>query len=551
LSVNHVVLGPGCPGGAWKTMTDSELLTVSLGTWMELPNLSMKDWRPDVIKSVGGRINVSTVAAYYKEYVQTMSMGSNFDEDTLVTSIRKVSNGMKRCSTPRDIPDYCRTLSSPSDLSEEKKSSSAGSVIDNALFEQEFLYNKDQQPPENAFCQDIDDDVEFSSCNGATSSSNCSEVTSASYDEPSSREDIISDNCLSATRIGQVMRSQARRRANTTCCLDMVSKCSNVNNTEEMRYDLFWNPIVFEQGSFQNTSLACSFGGCNARSYTWGASRTPRCMKLNRCPRPTDEDTDLWEVSGLKTSQNGQQLPFKYWTKKIVLATGSYDKANDLEKPGENLDFVVHSLKTMEDKLVEGQDRIQQPVVIVGAGLSAADAIIAALNKGFSVIHVFRRSPDDPRIIFNNLPAAIYPEYHQIHRMMGQKESHPGYKPYAQHHVVKIDTNKKVTLHGSNSKTGSMIESVQASLVVVLIGASPNLDFLEEEGCNLGIVLDKPISRNNLVDIDLFSHESVRQTGIYAMGPLVGDNFVRFLQGGALAITNHILKQKHREKTKK
>ena len=81
---------------------------------------------------------------------------------------------------------------------------------------------------------------------------------------------------------GQVMRSQARRRANTTCCLDMVSKCSNVNNTEEMRYDLFWNPIVFEQGSFQNTSLACSFGGCNARSYTWGASRTPRCMTLNR-----------------------------------------------------------------------------------------------------------------------------------------------------------------------------------------------------------------------------------------------------------------------------
>ena len=96
-----------------------------------------------------------------------------------------------------------------------------------------------------------------------------------------------------------------------------------------------------------------------------------------------------------------------------------------------------------------------------------------------------------------------------------------------------------------------MIESVQASMVVVLIGASPNLDFLEEQGCNLGIVLDKPISRNNLVDIDLFSHESVRQTGIYAMGPLVGDNFVRFLQGGALAITNHILKKKHREKTKK
>ena len=47
--------------------------------------------------------------------------------------------------------------------------------------------------------------------------------------------------------------------------------------------------------------------------------------------------------------------------------------------------------------------------------------------------------------------------------------------------------------------------------------------------------------------LDLFSHESIRQPGIYAMGPLVGDNFVRFLQGGALAISNHILKKKYRK----
>ena len=28
------------------------------------------------------------------------------------------------------------------------------------------------------------------------------------------------------------------------------------------------------------------------------------------------------------------------------------------------------------------------------------------------------------------------------------------------------------------------------------------------------------------------------------MGPLVGDNFVRFLQGGALGITSHILRKR-------
>lgn len=32
--------------------------------------------------------------------------------------------------------------------------------------------------------------------------------------------------------------------------------------------------------------------------------------------------------------------------------------------------------------------------------------------------------------------------------------------------------------------------------------------------------------------------------GLYALGPLVGDNFVRFIIGGALAITSHIYKQK-------
>ena len=80
-------------------MKDSDLLTVSLGTWMELPNLSLKDWNPKKVTSVGKRVNVSTVAKYYQEYVKLMSLGSNFEEDTLVTSVRKISN----CGGKKDI----------------------------------------------------------------------------------------------------------------------------------------------------------------------------------------------------------------------------------------------------------------------------------------------------------------------------------------------------------------------------------------------------------------------------------------------------------------
>ena len=50
--------------------------------------------------------------------------------------------------------------------------------------------------------------------------------------------------------------------------------------------------------------------------------------------------------------------------------------------------------------------------------------------------------------------------------------------------------------------------------------------------------------RNNPVDVDLFSLESTKERGLYAMGPLVADNFVRFAQGGALAITNNLLHTK-------
>ena len=99
-------------------------------------------------------------------------------------------------------------------------------------------------------------------------------MTSASYDEAvTSTEDCTDDYCMSGTRIGQLMRVQARRRANTTCCLDLVSKCNVSNALELKNYDLSWNPIVFEHpGNSAGAAQACSFGAYG-RSYSWGASK--------------------------------------------------------------------------------------------------------------------------------------------------------------------------------------------------------------------------------------------------------------------------------------
>ena len=65
--------------------------------------------------------------------------------------------------------------------------------------------------------------------------------------------------------------------------------------------------------------------------------------------------------------------------------------------------------------------------------------------------------------------------------------------------LLLIEANNEVLLHGTNNT--SHLETLTVSLCVVLIGSSPNLKFLEDEGRDLGIIPEETISRNNLIDI--------------------------------------------------
>ncbi|KAL1115358.1 hypothetical protein AAG570_007388 [Ranatra chinensis] len=101
----------------------------------------------------------------------------------------------------------------------------------------------------------------------------------------------------------------------------------------------------------------------------------------------------------------------------LVLATGSTDIPNRLNIPGEeDSRWVHHDLRHLEDALEEigrrshpSQDR--GDVLVVGAGLSAADAVLGARFHGLRVIHVFRRPTVSTE---RTLPESVYPEYHKI-----------------------------------------------------------------------------------------------------------------------------------------
>ncbi|KAG7475347.1 oxidative stress-induced growth inhibitor 2 [Solea senegalensis] len=292
----------------------------------------------------------------------------------------------------------------------------------------------------------------------------------------------------------------------------------------------------------------------------------------------------LWEVRGFQQVQNDTHIPFCLFAENVVLATGASDSPIRLGVEGEDLPFVSHSVSDLG--LAVGQRKLDMnsdPVLIVGAGLSAADAILCACNSNIRVLHVFRKSVDDSDLIFKQLPKTMYPEYHKVYNMMctqtytnvapssapnrpqavsiassvcakmcpkpqlaignmGGNASvglFPDYTSFPEHCVVSFQSDSKCLLQGINS-----LKAFKISMVLVLIGTNPSLFFLKGQGKYLGQDPTKPIScKQNPIDIHPYTFECTKEPGLFAMGPLVGDNFVRFLKGGALGIASCLLKR--------
>ncbi|XP_041806189.1 oxidative stress induced growth inhibitor 1 [Chelmon rostratus] len=310
---------------------------------------------------------------------------------------------------------------------------------------------------------------------------------------------------------------------------------------------------------------------------------------VTRQPGSQDGAPPCWRVMGLQRREGevlgdgsvSEEVPFSLLAHNVVLATGTHDIPARLGVEGESLPFICHSFWELEAAISRGElDQSSDPVLVVGAGLTAADAVLAAHHLNTPVYHVFRRSVTDPGLIFNQLPKLLYPEYHKIHQMMTQQQyrpspppqdhaqnlhdrstpsspsslppsssttssspsSYPGYLSFPRHRVVAFRPDQKCVLESDSGQR----TVVQVSKVLVLIGAHPNLSFLDDNGRPLGVSPKETITcRRNPIEVDPFTNNVVAADGpgMYAMGPLVGENFVRFLKGGALAIASDLAKR--------
>lgn len=66
----------------------------------------------------------------------------------------------------------------------------------------------------------------------------------------------------------------------------------------------------------------------------------------------------------------------------------------------------------------------------------------------------------------------------------------------------------------------------------------------DDRGVGFGDDPNKPIDcKNNPIAVNKFTNELIHVPGAYALGPLVGDNFVRFIAGGALSISSALFSE--------
>lgn len=273
------------------------------------------------------------------------------------------------------------------------------------------------------------------------------------------------------------------------------------------------------------------------------------------CIRRRRDCTLKWYLRGSQKSSgrggsNGDgEKNVCIFSKKLVLACGVSGRVRWLGVPGEESPFITHSIPEFVEhvnicRLNEGEGEVgalPPVVVVVGAGLSAADAVLSALGKGLKVIHVFHQNPNDQHLVFDRIPKRTYPGYGHLHGLMKGKVTDECYVCCSESRVCEFNEDEQ-SISTVNS-AGLKVTWTNISLGGVFIGTDVELGFLPDNLVpQLATDVHAPINvTHNPVDVNQISFVCEAVPSLYAIGSLTGDNFVRFGIGSALGAAQHIL----------
>lgn len=404
-------MGKGPPGGSWHTM-DPHILTLSLGSWMALPGLPYKA-RDGFEK----RASAKNVAQYYEEYVKELNLLKKFKTGIVVTKIKYLNphdskldyeNGIKEDRIYAD--DENKNMSNGSSLNiierqetrcKKEKSCSISSALN-------FIISRAQRRGTMDRC--CKRRREIFSKHDLSPDRKMREVVNLKLDNTDFLE--LSQNLsyrekMMQLKLNDINRRRFKERSISLCC-DSDSFNYNCDSVHSKSYN--------DRGSFFNFLR-------NANSLELSVTKVPivetQLLNLKDCDPPSKKIDNLnntkpkWLVEAYDLHKKTR---VSFTCNYLVLANGSSDLPNKLEISNNQIDpvWLLHDVRSLEielDLYLQENPENPDPVLIVGAGLSAADAVIAARSRNIPVIHVFRNKSTN---LSKQLPENMYPEYHKV-----------------------------------------------------------------------------------------------------------------------------------------
>ncbi|CAN6674811.1 hypothetical protein TRVA0_066S00386 [Trichomonascus vanleenenianus] len=192
---------------------------------------------------------------------------------------------------------------------------------------------------------------------------------------------------------------------------------------------------------------------------------------------------------------------------------------------------------------------VRKPTLVLGSGVSAAEAVDKCLQNHVPVIHIYKWDTKTNTCPLRKFPRELYPEYHRVFRLMKQYASNcceefstPNAAPYlglANASVIDMSSDGRVLLRAGNGAETSH----KVGLVKVRTGRFGSLAFLSPDILYDGGIASKRVKKYTIrTDMSNSSQGTTFELGksVYAIGSLTGDTLVRFLHGGCLYVASKL-----------
>ncbi len=298
----------------------------------------------------------------------------------------------------------------------------------------------------------------------------------------SSRYDVI---CIGAGPTGLACAIEARRAGLRALVIDKGCLCNSIFHYP-MNMTFFTTPERMEIGDLPMTVTTAKATRTEALKYYRRAAEHYG-LELNLYERVDRIEGHDGAFTVTTHQHNGTYN--RYEARKIILATGYYDRPNLLDVPGEDLPGVSHYY-------TEAHPYWELEVVVIGAKNSAAEAALD-LFRGGAHVTLIHRGPT----VGNNLKYWVKPD---IENRIQAGEIRALFNT----RVIRFEPGHVWVDNGEGE------HSIPAKHVFALTGYHPDFSFLERQGILLDPQTRKPAC-------DPVTHES-NVPGMYVAGVLLG-----------------------------